>query len=111
MGIFASETVRRSYGAGSEFRNVRLLPADRYGLVDWRISVLIDITIGGLTMPYCPTACGGKVVPQAPKGEGCEAALLLTGIYRPMCHYRFLPRFFARGQNDDGAGRLVHNMF
>ena len=27
-------------------------------LVDWRISVLIDITIGGPTMPYCPTACG-----------------------------------------------------
>lgn len=58
MGNFVSETDRRSYGVGSESRNIRLLPADRYGLVDWRISVLIDITIGGLTMPYCPTACG-----------------------------------------------------
>ena len=109
MGNFVSETDGRSYGAGSKFRNVRLLPADRYGLVDWRISVLIDITISGLTMPYCPTACGGKVVPQAPKGEGCEAALLPTGIYRLMCHYQFLPRFFARGQNDDGAGRKAYN--
>lgn len=58
MGIFVSETDRRIYGVRSKSRNIRLLPADRYGLVDWRISVLIDITIGGLTMPYCPTACG-----------------------------------------------------
>ena len=97
MGNFEGETVRRIYGVRSKSRNISILPADWYGLADWRISVLIDITIGGLTMPYCPTACGGKVVPQAPKGEGCEAALLPTGIYRPMCHYRFLPRFFAWG--------------
>ena len=105
MGIFVSETDRRIYGVRSKSRNIRILPADRYGLVDLRISVLIDITIGGLTMPYCPTACGGKVVPQAPKGEGCEAALLLTGIYRPICHYRFLPRFFAGAQNDESGGK------
>ncbi len=58
MGNFVSETDRRIYGVRSESRNVRLLPADQYGLVDWRISVLIDITIGGPTMPCCPTACG-----------------------------------------------------
>ena len=32
-----------------------------------------------------------------------------TGIYLPMGRYRFLPRFFAVPQNDDGVGGVVRN--